>query len=130
MLPENAPVLIGRIKMLSNARREIVLSRVRADADDTFYAMSLFAPLEEHIDSIIGHLSEVFASQTRQPESVSSRNWQASVIAVGDPATAIAYPNASSFHRYPSASDVGRDSVVGHAGEKYEIVCIEVSVLS
>ena len=67
MLSENAPILIGRIEMLSNARRGVFLSGVRADADDTFYAMSHFTPLEENIDSIIRHLSEVFAPQTRQP---------------------------------------------------------------
>ena len=54
------------IKMLANARSEIVLSSVGADANDTFDAVPSFSLLEQNIDSIAGHLAQIFAPETGQ----------------------------------------------------------------
>ena len=43
---ENAAVLVLFIKMLTNPARQIILSRVRADAYNALSAVSVFAVLE------------------------------------------------------------------------------------
>gem|GEM_PF-3398962 len=66
MLSKNAPVLVGRVEMLTNPNSKIILSGVSTDPHDTFYVVSHLAFLEEDIDPVLWHRAQIFAPETRQ----------------------------------------------------------------
>jgi hypothetical protein len=64
VLAEDAAVLVGRIKVLTYPRRQVVLSSVCPDAHDAFSAMRLLTLLEQNIETVLRNLRQILPGKT------------------------------------------------------------------
>ena len=94
----------------------------RCGRDTVLRHVPLHPSRRENIDSIIRHLSEVFAPHDAAAvKAYRAGTGRLPVIAADDPATAIRLPKRQPFHRhFIVLQGIGdRILAVGHAGEKY-----------